>query len=43
LLGDGTGSFGTAKHFSVGREPVFVVVGDFNGDHNLDFATANID
>jgi hypothetical protein len=41
LLGDGTGSFGTAKHFSVGREPVFVVVGDFNGDQNLDFATAN--
>jgi FG-GAP-like repeat/FG-GAP repeat len=41
LLGDGTGSFGTAKHFPVGREPVYVVVGDFNGDQNLDFATAN--
>jgi hypothetical protein len=41
LLGDGTGSFGAAKHFSVGRNPIFVVVGDFNGDQNLDFATAN--
>ena len=43
LLGDGTGGFGPAKHFSVGRKPVFIVVGDFNGDHNLDFATANSD
>ena len=41
LLGDGTGNFGTAKHFPVGREPVYVVAGDFNGDQNLDFATAN--
>jgi hypothetical protein len=41
LLGDGTGNFGTAKHFPVEREPVYVVVGDFNGDQNLDFATAN--
>src|ERR1043165_9500390 len=43
LLGDGTGGFGPAKHFSVGRKPVFVVVGDFNGAHNLDFAPANSD
>jgi len=43
LLGDGTGGFGPAKHFSVGPKPVFVVVGDFNGDQNLDFATANSD
>ena len=41
LLGDGTGNFGAAKHFSVGRKPVSVVVGDFNGDQNLDFAAAN--
>jgi len=41
LLGDGSGGFGAAKHFPVGREPVFVVAGDFNDDQNLDFATAN--
>ena len=39
LLGDGTGSFGAPKHFPVGGfEPNFIVAGDFNGDHNLDFA-----
>lgn len=43
LLGDGTGGFAPAKHFAVGPKPVFVVVGDFNGDQNLDFATANSD
>jgi hypothetical protein len=41
LLGDGTGNFGTPKHFPVGREPIYIVAGDFNGDQNLDFATAN--
>jgi len=44
LLGDGNGGFGAAKHFPVGRQPTFVVAdGDFNGDQNLDFATANSD
>ena len=45
LLGDGTGSFETATNFPVssnsGTKPVSVAVGDFNGDHRLDLATAN--
>ena len=43
LLGDGNGGFGAAKHFPVGRQPSFIVAADFNGDQNLDFATANSD
>ena len=32
LLGDGTGSFGTATNFAVGTSPQSVTAGDFNGD-----------
>ena len=41
LLGNGTGSFGTATNFAVGTDPVSVAVGDFNGDTFLDLAVAN--
>ena len=43
LLSSGGGRFSpaTASPFPVGTGPVAVVVGDFNGDGNLDFATAN--
>jgi len=41
LLGDGTGSFGTATDFAVGNNPVSIAVGDFNGDTDLDLAVAN--
>lgn len=45
LLGDGTGGFkpAIASPFAVGGNPAFVVVGDFNGDGNLDLAVANLD
>ena len=32
LLGNGTGSFGTANNFGVGNAPQSVAVGDFNSD-----------
>jgi hypothetical protein len=50
LLGTGTGSFGPARNFGVGKEPppgvigkepISVVIGDFNGDKRLDLAAAN--
>jgi len=41
FLGTGTGSFGSAMHFTVGRYPQSIVVGDFNGDGNPDLATTN--
>ena len=41
LLGNGTGSFGTATNFAVGMSPFSVAVGDFNGDTFLDLAVAN--
>jgi len=41
LLGDGTGSFGTATNFSVGDSPYSIVICDFNGDGKSDIATAN--
>jgi hypothetical protein len=42
LLGNGTGSFGTATNFpSGGYPPASVAVGDFNGDTFLDLAVAN--
>jgi hypothetical protein len=42
-LGDGTGAFTFAGAHGVGLGPTSVVVGDFNGDGNLDLATANSD
>src|SRR5208283_4695150 len=43
LLGDGAGNFSaaTTPTVSVGLNPSFVAVGDFNGDGNLDLAVAN--
>jgi type II secretory pathway component GspD/PulD (secretin) len=43
LLGNGNGTFQVApgSPFTVGANPSSVVVADFNGDGNLDFAVAN--
>ncbi len=41
LLGDGTGSFGLATNFNVGPGPIFVAIGDLNGDGKPELATAN--
>jgi len=43
LWGDGTGNFTMGSPFAVGRRPLAIVVGDFNGDGHLDLATANLD
>jgi len=44
LLGNGLGSFGTAANFFVGTwtDPQSIISADFNGDGNLDLATANL-
>jgi len=43
LLGNGDGTFAEAagSPYAVGTDPSSVVVADFNGDGNLDFAVAN--
>jgi hypothetical protein len=41
LLGNGDGTFQTAVNYTVGRNPVFVVVDDFNRDGRPDLAVAN--
>jgi len=43
LLGNGDGTFqeATGSPYAVGRNPSAVVVADFNGDGNTDFAVAN--
>jgi hypothetical protein len=41
LLGNGDGSFQTARNFAVGIFPLSVAVGDFNGDGMQDLAVAN--
>ena len=46
LIQDGTGGYGPATSLAVtsqagGLKPAFVAVADFNGDHHLDFVTAN--
>ena len=41
LLGNGDGSFQAELHFGVGRGPVSVAVGDFNGDSLSDLVTAH--
>lgn len=40
-LGDGTGSFGPAANFGVGRAPYSVAIADVNGDGRPDLAVAN--
>ncbi len=42
LLGNGAGSFGAPVKFSVPAGPYAIAVADYNGDANLDVATANI-
>src|SRR5919106_2684548 len=41
LLGNGSGSFGTATSFAAGIRPTSVAVGDFNGDGKPDLAVTN--
>ncbi|MHB8259923.1 MAG: T9SS type A sorting domain-containing protein [Bacteroidia bacterium] len=43
FLGTGAGNFGTAANFTLatGSNPQSITNGDFNGDGNLDLATAN--
>jgi len=44
FMGNGTGgfTFGDTLLFSLGSQsPATVMAGDFNGDHHVDFATAN--
>jgi Ca2+-binding RTX toxin-like protein len=41
-LGNGKGSFGTAKSAAAGASPIAIVTGDFNGDGKLDLATASL-
>ncbi|MEG4973186.1 DUF4347 domain-containing protein [Microcoleus sp. K4-B3] len=43
LLGDGTGSFGTATKYSTGYGPDSVAIGDFNNDTFSDLAVASVD
>jgi len=45
LLGNGDGTFheATGSPYAVGKNPSSVVVADFNGDGNADFAVANKD
>jgi hypothetical protein len=41
LLGNGDGSFASERRFPVGVVPRALIGGDFDGDGNLDIATAN--
>ena len=41
LLGNGDGTFGPATTFNAGNTPFSVTLGDFDGDGDLDAATAN--
>jgi len=42
LLGNGAGSFGAPTKFPVPSGPYAIAVADYNGDGNIDVATANI-
>jgi len=41
LLGQGAGKFGTPKDYLIQGDCISLVVGDFNGDNNLDVAASN--
>ncbi len=41
LLGNGNGTFAAQTTFATGDDPVFVVIGDLDGDGDLDIAVAN--
>lgn len=41
LLGNGTGGFAAALYSSGGMQPIWVAVGDYNGDQEPDLAIAN--
>jgi uncharacterized repeat protein (TIGR03803 family) len=41
LLGNGDGTFQAAVLYSTGNKPMWIAVGDFNGDGKLDVAAAN--
>jgi len=40
-LGDGSGGFGAASHWSVGTTPWAIAVGDMNGDGSVDLVVVN--
>src|SRR6266436_4641989 len=41
LLGNGDGTFQPASNIPGGKNPLFIAVGDFNGDNRLDLIVAN--
>jgi hypothetical protein len=41
LLQNANGTFGVATNFTVGNNPNYIALGDFNGDNNPDLATSN--
>ncbi len=40
-LGDGMGSFSANTDYSIGNNPIMIVSGKFNNDHNVDLAIVN--